>query len=47
MTAARYGRLFRTDPARAVLDRPAEDLPILVALYEAAARDIRNEQRGR
>lgn len=37
--AARWGQLFRCDPM-SFLDRPASDLPVLLAIMRAAVRDI-------
>lgn len=43
--AAAFGRLFRCDPVAAVLDRPIGDLPVVLAVMTAAARQ--NEQEAK
>jgi hypothetical protein len=44
---ARYGLTFRCDPVAAVLDRPAEDLPILMAVLQAAQRDLAEANKSK
>lgn len=41
--AAVYGLTFRCDPL-AVLDRPASDLPVVLALVDAAAAEIKKSK---
>lgn len=39
--AAAYGLTFHCDPMTGFLDRPAEDLPALLALLHSADRHLR------
>lgn len=41
--AARWGRLFQTDPF-SLLDRGVDELEIAVAVYQAAVNDIKSER---
>ncbi len=41
--AVSYGLMFQVDPM-AVLDRPAEDLPVILAILDIADKRIRRSQ---
>lgn len=39
-----YGLMFQVDPMRSFLDRPEEDLPVLLTILDLADKRIRRTQ---